>query len=64
VINVAFNTMKLSISERTAKNKQWMRENDIGRKVIYFQSFGENCMKFINTGQIFLSNYELSRFLK
>jgi hypothetical protein len=26
--------------------------------------FGENCMKIITTGQIFLSNYELSRFSK
>jgi hypothetical protein len=27
-------------------------------KVIYFELIGENCMKIIITGQIFLSNYE------
>jgi hypothetical protein len=27
-----------------------------------FKLFGENCMKIITTGQICLSNYELSRF--
>jgi hypothetical protein len=41
-----------------------MRENDRYGKVIYLKIFGENCMKIITTGQIFLSNYELSRFSK
>jgi hypothetical protein len=30
----------------------------------HFKLFGENHMKIIITGQIFLSNYELSRFSK
>jgi hypothetical protein len=30
-----------------------MRENDTWEKVIYFELFGENCMKIIITGQIF-----------
>jgi hypothetical protein len=29
-----------------------------------FELFEENCMKIITTGQIFLSNYKLSRFPK
>jgi len=41
-----------------------MWENNSCGKVIYFELFGEKCMKIIITGQIFLSNYELSRFLK
>jgi hypothetical protein len=34
------------------------------RKIIYFELFGDNCMEIITTGQILLSNYELSRFFK
>jgi hypothetical protein len=66
VINVIINTAKpLSIvSERTAKNKRQMWENDRGRKVIYLELFGENCMQIITKGQIFLLNYKLSRFSK
>jgi hypothetical protein len=30
----------------------------------YFELFGENYMKIISTGQVFLLNYDLSRFLK
>jgi hypothetical protein len=30
----------------------------------YFKLFGDNCMEIITTGQIFLLNYELSRFSK
>jgi hypothetical protein len=33
-------------------------------KVIYLELFGENDMKIITTGQIFLLNYKLSRFSK
>jgi hypothetical protein len=53
------NTVKpLSIvSERNVKINEC-------RKVIYFELFGDKCMKIITTGQIFLSNYELSRFSK
>jgi hypothetical protein len=36
------------------KNKQWMWK--ICEKVIYFELFGENCMKIIVTGQIM--NYQ------
>jgi hypothetical protein len=36
--------------------------NDEYGKVVYFELFGDNCTKIIITGQIFLSNYELSRF--
>jgi hypothetical protein len=54
-----FNTVKpLYIVSESAKR------NDDCRKVIYFKLFGENCMKIITTGQIFLSNHELSRFSK
>jgi hypothetical protein len=41
-----------------------MQENDSYGKVIYFELFGENCMKIITTGQFFLTNYKLSSFLK
>jgi hypothetical protein len=59
-----FNIVKpLSIiSEGTAKNKRWMPENDSFGKVIYFELRGENCMKIMTTGQIFILNYELSSF--
>jgi hypothetical protein len=65
VINLDFNTVKplAIVSEGSAINKR-MRKNDSCGKVIYLELFGENCMKVINTGQIFLINYELSRFLK
>jgi hypothetical protein len=33
-------------------------------EVIYCELFGENCLKIIIAGKIFLSNYELSRFMK
>jgi hypothetical protein len=56
VVNVVFNVVISIISDRTAKNKR-MRES-------YFYLSGENCMKIITTGQIFLSNDEMSRFLK
>jgi hypothetical protein len=52
------------VSERTMKNKQRMWENTSCGKVIYLKLFGENCMKIITAGQIFLSNYKLSRFSK
>jgi hypothetical protein len=38
--------------------------NNESRKVMYFELFGENCMKIITAGQVFLFNYELSRFSK
>jgi hypothetical protein len=41
-----------------------MGENDRCGKVIYFELYGENCMKIITTGQIFLLDYELARFSK
>jgi hypothetical protein len=41
-----------------------MQEKDRCGKVIYFELYGENCVKIITTGQIFLSNYELPRFSK
>jgi hypothetical protein len=41
-----------------------MWENVSCGKVIYFELFVENCMEIITTGQIFLSNYELSGFSK
>jgi hypothetical protein len=48
VINVTFNTVKpLSVSEGSAK------KNNKRGKVIYFELFGENCMKIITTGQTF-----------
>jgi hypothetical protein len=34
------------------------------RETYLLQIIDENCMKIITTGQIFLSNDELSRFLK
>jgi hypothetical protein len=37
------------VSEKTVKNKQ-MWENERSRKVIYFELFGENCIKIITTG--------------
>jgi hypothetical protein len=30
----------------------------------HFELFGENCMKIITTGQIFILNYKLSSFSK
>jgi hypothetical protein len=61
--NMISNTVKpLSIfSEGTIKNKQ-MRENGTCGKVICFKLFGENGMKIMTIGQIFLLNCELSRF--
>jgi hypothetical protein len=44
--------------------KKKKKKKDECGKVIYFQSFGENCMRIITTGHIFLSNHELSRFSK
>jgi hypothetical protein len=41
-----------------------MLKKDRCGKVIYFELSGKDCMKIYTTGQIFLSNYELSRFLK
>jgi hypothetical protein len=61
VINVIFNAVKpLSIiSEGTAKNKQWLQENDSCGQVTYFKLCGENCFKIITTGQVFLTNCDL-----
>jgi hypothetical protein len=55
-----FNTLKplTTVSERIAKKE------DQCEKVIYFELFGDICIKMITTGQTFLSNYELSRFSK
>jgi hypothetical protein len=59
-----FNTVKpLSIVSERSKNKQ-MQENVRYGKVIYFELFGENCMKIVTAGQVFLSNYEFSRYSK
>jgi hypothetical protein len=57
VINVMFNTVKplLIVSERTAKNKQWMWGS-----YFYFELLGKNCI--ITTGQILLLNYELNLY--
>jgi hypothetical protein len=65
MINVMFNKVKpLSTIPKRTTNKRWMQENERCRKVVYFKLFRENCMKIITTGQIFILNYELSRFLK
>jgi hypothetical protein len=55
-----FNTLKpiFIVSERAVKI------SDGCGNVIYFELFGRNVMKIITTGQIFLLNYELSRFSK
>jgi hypothetical protein len=45
-----------TISEEAVKNKQRMQENDSCGKVIYFELFGENCIKIITTGQDFRVN--------
>jgi hypothetical protein len=36
--------------------------NETCGKVIYFKLLGKNRMKIVITGEIFLSNYKLSRF--
>jgi hypothetical protein len=41
-----------------------MEKKDGCGKVIYFESYGENYMKIITTGQFFLMNCQLSRFSK
>jgi hypothetical protein len=62
---VAFNTVKplAIVCKGSAENKY-----ECGKTIVegsfYLQLFGDNCMKIIITRQIFLSNYELSRFPK
>jgi hypothetical protein len=58
VINVIFNTCFGSILCYIGK----FYFGDFFK--LSFELFGEKCMKIINTGQIFISNYQLSRFLK
>jgi hypothetical protein len=50
--------------EDSSEHHTRCRENLKSHKVICFKLFGENCMKIITTEQIFLSNYDLQRFLK
>jgi hypothetical protein len=54
-------TISRGVEQRRVKDKCGKQSCGI---VIYFKLFGENCMNSIITGQIFLSNYELPKFLK